>query len=63
MIQGKTAEETVRLTAEALGVSEAQARFILALETDEIDGDLAPLDDQGNIIREPPVASVLGEED
>jgi hypothetical protein len=39
MIFGTTEEETVRLTAEALGVSEQQARFIIALETGEIDGD------------------------
>lgn len=39
MIQGATEEETVRLTAEALGVSEQEARFLIAIERGEINGD------------------------
>ena len=50
MIEGTTREETVKLTAEALGVSLAEAEFIIAIETGEIDSDVIELDDDGNEI-------------
>ncbi|HZP82588.1 MAG TPA: hypothetical protein VFB21_13190 [Chthonomonadaceae bacterium] len=40
MIEGKTREETIRLTAQALGVSELEAEFIVAMEMGEIEGDV-----------------------
>lgn len=52
MIEGETREETIRLTAEALGINEAEAEFIVAQNLGEIDGDVIPLDDEGNVIRE-----------
>lgn len=39
MIEGKTEQETVELTAEVLGVSIERAREIVAIESGEIDGD------------------------
>ncbi|MBL8186578.1 MAG: hypothetical protein JNK38_01150 [Acidobacteria bacterium] len=42
MIEGKTEQETVELTARVLGVSEAQARIIIAIETGQIEGDELP---------------------
>lgn len=53
MVEGKTREETIRLTAEALGVSLLQAGFIVAQELGEIDGDVIMVDDDGNEVREP----------
>ena len=50
MIEGNTPEETIKLTAEALGVSLAEAEFIIAIETGEIDSDVVELDDDGNEI-------------
>lgn len=40
MIEGKTEQETVEITAYVLGVSQAQAREIIAIETGQIDGDV-----------------------
>lgn len=40
MIEGKDREETIRLTAKALGISLAEAEFIVAIELGEIDGDV-----------------------
>lgn len=39
MIEGKTEQETVKITAFVLGVSEAKAREIIAIETGQIEGD------------------------
>jgi hypothetical protein len=50
MIEGKDREETIRLTAEALGISVAEAEFIIAIETGEITGDVVELDGKGNEI-------------
>jgi len=36
MIEGKTYQETIQLTAQALGISELEAEFIVALEKGEI---------------------------
>lgn len=46
MITGATEEETVQLTAAALGVSEQEARFIIAIERGEIEGDTPLIDDE-----------------
>lgn len=40
MIEGKDREETVRLTATALGISVQAAEFVVAIELGEIDGDV-----------------------
>jgi hypothetical protein len=48
MIQGKTRRESIELTAKALGISEVEAEFIVAIELGEISGDIIVLDDQGN---------------
>jgi hypothetical protein len=40
MIVGETEKETVKLTAEALGVDEEIARYIIAIETGESVGDV-----------------------
>lgn len=53
MIEGRNDDETARLTADALGVDEITARFIIAIERGEIDGDLIVLDDDGNLVRRP----------
>jgi hypothetical protein len=53
MVEGKTRKETVRLTAEALGVSIAQAGFIVAQELGEIEGDVITVDEAGNEVRTP----------
>ena len=45
MIEGKDDEETVRLTCEGLGISESEARFMLAIERGEIDGDIVEVED------------------
>jgi hypothetical protein len=39
MIEGKTEQETIEITMYVLGVSEARAREIIAIERGEIDGD------------------------
>jgi hypothetical protein len=54
MIEGKDREETIRLTAAALGITEADAEFIIAVELGEIDGDVVVLDEQGHEIRSEP---------
>ena len=51
MIEGATREETIKLTAQALEISEAEAEFIVAQELGEIEGDVIALDDDGNEIR------------
>lgn len=45
MIEGKDRAETIRLTAEALSISEAEAEFIVAIELGEIRGDIIIVDD------------------
>ena len=52
MITGETREETIRLTAEALGISEVDAEFIVAQEYDEIDGDVIVVDEDGDEVRQ-----------
>jgi hypothetical protein len=39
MIEGKTEQEAIKTIEAAFGVSEAEARFIVAIEHGEIDGD------------------------
>lgn len=39
MIEGKTEQETIEITAEVLGVSIERAREIIAIESGEVDGD------------------------
>jgi hypothetical protein len=39
MIEAETERETIEMTAYVLGVSEAEARMIVAIERGEIDGD------------------------
>jgi hypothetical protein len=51
MVEGKTREETVRLTAEALGISTSEAEFIVAMELGEINGDVVVVDDNGRVVR------------
>jgi hypothetical protein len=51
MIEGRDDDETARLTAEALRVTEDEARMIIAIERGEIDGDLIVIDEDGNPIR------------
>lgn len=46
MIEGKDKEETIRLTAEGLGISELEAAFIWAIEHGETDGDVIIIDDE-----------------
>ncbi len=53
MIEGKDREETIRLTAEFLGISELQAAFIIAQEYGEIEGDVIAIDDDGHEIKTP----------
>ncbi len=50
MIEGKTKEETIMLTAEAYGISLVDAAFIYAQEHGEIDGDEVIVDEHGNEI-------------
>lgn len=45
VIEGETDEETVQLMMETLHVDETTARFIIALERGEIDGDIVTVDD------------------
>jgi hypothetical protein len=51
MIEGRTEEETIRLTAEALGVDPVTAAEIIAIERGESDGDVIVVDEAGNPIR------------
>jgi hypothetical protein len=53
VIEGDTPEETIRLTAEAYGISLDQAGFIYAIETGEIDSDVTAVDDDGNVMKMP----------
>jgi hypothetical protein len=39
MIEGKTEKETIELTMQILGIDEERARFIIAQERGEIEGD------------------------
>jgi hypothetical protein len=50
MIVGKTREETIRLTADALGISEQEAEYIVAIELGETSGDSIMVDEDGNEI-------------
>ena len=50
MIEGKTKEETIRLTAEFLGISEIEAAFIYGLEHGTIKGDVIVVDGDGKPI-------------
>jgi hypothetical protein len=50
MIEGKDRDETIRLTAEALGIPLAEAAFIYAIEAGESYGDVAIVDADGNLI-------------
>ena len=58
MIEGRTREETIELTAQALGISLAEAEEIVALELGEVDGDQVALDDDGNEVSQPPPSHV-----
>jgi len=46
MTEGKTYQETIQLTAQALGISELEAEFIVALEKGEITGDVEVIEVQ-----------------
>jgi len=46
MIKGKTREETIRLTAKFLGISEIEAAFIWGQEHGTIKGDVIVVDDK-----------------
>lgn len=56
MIQGKTQEDTIRLTAPALGISELEAEFIVAMEQGEISGDIEIVEEEDSV---PPVPPAL----
>ena len=45
MITGLSDEENVKAMMDVLGVSESEARFILAIEKGEIDGDIVEVED------------------
>jgi len=47
VIEGKTKEETIRLTAEFLGISEIEAAFIWGQEHGEIEGDVIVVNNSG----------------
>lgn len=47
-----TKEEAVRVTMKVLGCSEIEARFIIAIERDEIDGDVIEVDEDGKPVRD-----------
>lgn len=51
MIEGKDKEETIRLTAQGLGISKLQAAFIWAIEHGETTGDVIVVDKDGNEIK------------
>jgi hypothetical protein len=42
-IEGRTAEETVEITVQVLGVSRAEAETIIAIESGESEGDAIEL--------------------
>ncbi|MGD9617159.1 MAG: hypothetical protein AB7W06_17425 [Alphaproteobacteria bacterium] len=46
MIEGKDRAESIRLTAEHLGMSLVDAAFIAAIEAGEIDGDSIAIDEE-----------------
>jgi hypothetical protein len=48
MIEGKTREETIRLTAKAYGISEIEAAFIWGLEHGTIKGDVIVVKENSN---------------
>lgn len=50
MIEGDTKEETIRLTVDFLGISEAEAEFIWNIEHGTITGDVIVVDADGNAI-------------
>jgi hypothetical protein len=54
MIEGKTREETIELTARAYGISLIEAEGIVAIELGEIQGDIVEIDDQGNEVEQQP---------
>jgi hypothetical protein len=54
MIVGRDRQETIKLTAAALGIGLAEAEEIVAIELGEIDGDCVAVDDDGNEVRRPP---------
>jgi hypothetical protein len=54
VIEGKDREETIRLTAEATGMSLAEAEEMIAIELGESYGDVIALDEDGNEIVPPP---------
>lgn len=47
MIEGRDREETIRLTAEALGIGLVDAAFIVAQEYGDIGGDMIDVDEDG----------------
>ena len=54
MIEGKTREETICLTAQVLGISELEAEFIIAMETGEISGDVEVIEAKSATRNNPP---------
>jgi len=50
MIEGKTKEETIKLTAKFLGISEIEAAFMWGQEHGTIKGDVIVVDDKGDVI-------------
>jgi len=59
MIEGATREETIRLTALDLGISELLAGFIVAQELGEIEGDVVAVDDDGESPENKPPSNVI----
>ena len=51
MIEGRTKEETIILTADGLGISEIEAAFIWDIEHDVTRGDVILVDEDGNEIK------------
>jgi len=51
VIEGKTREETIRLTAKAYGISEVEAAFIWGLEHGTIKGDVIVIDTDGKPVK------------
>lgn len=54
MIEGKTREETIRLTAKFLGISEIEAAFIWGQEHGTIKGDVIVVDDDDMPVKPKP---------
>lgn len=48
--EGWTDDQTVKFMVDNLGYEEQEARFILAIEKGEIDGDVVEVDEDGNEI-------------